>query len=161
VDTVAKKLLQEKGSRKKITAKLREHRALELKKWGYTEGDPPEQLAQAEASAEAASGHDRIVPLTSLAHRRFRTEVLEPLLTVPKGEGKGKDRGSPAPEGGKPAGPKGRLARAVKELLESGVNDEQERKRLAKEMAGMLRMVGIRPDHPLRKRLDKYCALVT
>ncbi|KAI0063107.1 hypothetical protein BV25DRAFT_447225 [Artomyces pyxidatus] len=146
------------AAQKKIMERMRERRAAELKKWGYVDGDTPEQLARAEACAEAASGPERIVPLLSLAYRRFRLEVMEPLLTVPKGMGKGKKR---AAADGEKGGPKGRLARAVKELLESSEGDEEERKRLAKEMAEMLRKVGIRPDHPLRKRLDKYCALVT
>ena len=34
-----------------ISMKLQQRRALELEKWGYREGDPPEDLAVAEASA--------------------------------------------------------------------------------------------------------------
>lgn len=41
-------------------------------------------VVQAEARAEAASVSGRIVPVLSLAYWRFRTEVLEPLLVVPK-----------------------------------------------------------------------------
>jgi hypothetical protein len=33
----------------------------------------------AEARAEAATPLDRIVPVLSIAHRRFRTQVFEPL----------------------------------------------------------------------------------
>lgn len=40
----------------------------------------PRENAAAEARAEAASPLDRIVPISSLAHRRFRTGALEPLL---------------------------------------------------------------------------------
>jgi hypothetical protein len=54
--------------------------------------------------------------------------------------------------------PKGRLARAVKELLESKGGDEEERSRLVRDLAAALRLVGVRPDHPLRKRLDKFIA---
>ena len=53
-------------------------------------------------------------------------------------------------------GPKGRLARAVKHLLESGEVEDEERDRMAAELAVILRTVGIRADHPLRKKLDKY-----
>ncbi|KAI9460177.1 hypothetical protein BJY52DRAFT_282272 [Lactarius psammicola] len=162
-------------SHKKITEKMRERRAAELRRWGAPDGATTEQLARAEACAEAASELDRIVPILSLAYRRFRTEVLEPLLVVPKAKGKGKKRGGggggggratadvPATEDEKAAvGPRGRLARAVKELLESrGGGDGGERDKLASEMANMLTCTGIRPDHPLRRRLRKYSVLMT
>ncbi|KAI0271613.1 hypothetical protein BC834DRAFT_818381 [Gloeopeniophorella convolvens] len=118
--------------------KMRERRAAELRRWG------------AEACAEAGSAHGRVVPLLSLAHRRFRTEVLEPLLAVPRG----------GPRGGEGAGPRGRLARVVKALLEDGggVGDARERDALACGVAEMLRRTGVRPDHPLRRRLEKHGA---
>lgn len=152
-------------ARAKLSIRLRDRRAEELKKWGYDPNvDPPERRTEAEASAEAASGLDRVVPLISLAHRRFRVEVLEPLLAVPKAKGKGKKKGKtkapPAAQsnGGaeKPSGPKGRLARAVKELLESKEGDEQERRTLAEGVARMLAVTGVRPEHPLRRRLRTY-----
>jgi len=155
-------------SHRKITEKMRERRAAELRRWGAPDGATAEQLARAEACAEAASALDRVVPILSLAYRRFRTEVLEPLLVVPKVKGKGKKKGGggagratadvPVAEDEKATlGPRGRLARAVKELLESrGGGDGGERDRLASEMANMLTCTGIRPDHPLRRRLRKY-----
>ncbi|KAA1468410.1 hypothetical protein DENSPDRAFT_911832 [Dentipellis sp. KUC8613] len=166
LDAVARSLGESDG-REKVAAKLRERRTAELRKWGWEEGLDPEALVEAEASAEAASAVDRVVPLVSLAHRRFRTEVLEPLLAVPKAKGKGKGKAkakmkaAPVQNGDRPSGPKGRLARAVKELLESTDGDPEERMQLAREMARMLRMCGIRPDHPLRKRLDKYTGAAT
>jgi hypothetical protein len=154
-------------SHRKITEKMRERRTAELRRWGAPEGATVEQLLQAEACAEAASALDRVVPVLSLAYRRFRTEVLEPLLVVPKAKGKGKKKGGAtgratavvsATEG---EGPRGRLARAVKELLESRGGDEGERDKLASDTANMLMRTGIRPDHPLRRRLRKHSVLAT
>ena len=166
------------GSHKRIAEKMRERRAEELRRWGAPEGATAEQLALAEACAEAASASEHVVPVLSLAYRCFRMEVLEPLLAVPnpkkryqKKKNKGKQGGdgstTPAVIGSAAevdeaaTGPKGRLARSVKELLESKGGDEEERNRFASEMAEMLMRTGIRPDHPLRRRLKKYCVAVT
>ena len=157
------------ASHRKITEKMRERRTVELRRWGALDGATAEQLAEAEACAEAASALDRVVPVLSLAYRRFRMEVLEPLLVVPKAKGKGKRKGSggramavvPATEDERAVvGPRGRLARAVKELLESRCGDG-ERDKLASDTADMLMRTGIRPDHPLRRRLRKHAVLVT
>ncbi|KAH9927448.1 uncharacterized protein BXZ73DRAFT_48851 [Epithele typhae] len=155
LDAVAR-TIREDDTREKVQRRLRERRAEELKKWGFKDDDPPGRVAQIEAYAEAASPPDRVVPLTAVAYRRFRLEVLEPLLAVPKLKGKGgKKKRPPATNGDKPPMPRGRLARAVKELLESKGGDEEKR-RLAGELAIALRTVGIKVDHPLRKKLDKY-----
>ncbi|KIY63069.1 hypothetical protein CYLTODRAFT_446846 [Cylindrobasidium torrendii FP15055 ss-10] len=53
-------------------------------------------------------------------------------------------------------GPKGRLARAVKHLLEVDERPETERIRIAGELADMLRKVGVKIDHPLRKKLESF-----
>jgi hypothetical protein len=151
LDVVAK-MIKDGDARDQISLKLKQRRAEELKRWGYGEGGSREALAQAEASAEAASDVDRVVPLSSLAHRRFRVEVLDTLLAVPKGKGKKRPKKPPLVNGERPL-PKGRLARAVKWLLES---DDEERGALAEGLATALRMCGIRVDHPLRKRLDKF-----
>ncbi|KIK54644.1 hypothetical protein GYMLUDRAFT_99952 [Collybiopsis luxurians FD-317 M1] len=147
-------------TREQLAKKLREKRTDELKKWGDIDAGP-EALADAEACAQAASGVDRIVPISALAHRRFRIEFVEPLLAIPKFK-KGKKAKNKIPNSkgsGPPPGPKGRLARAVKELLESSDVEEDERARQASELAKMLRKVGVRPDHPLRKKLGKYQAV--
>lgn len=166
------------GSHKRIAEKMRERRAAELRRWGAPEGATAEQLALAEACAEAASAPEHVVPVLSLAYRRFRTEVLEPLLAVPnpkkrnqKKRNKGKQGGdgpttaavigSVAEADEAAVGPKGRLARSVKELLESKGGNEEEQNRHASEMAEMLMRAGIRPDHPLRRKLRKYCVAVT
>ena len=165
------------GSHKRIAEKMRERRAAELRRWGAPEDGTAEQLALAEACAEAASAPEHVVPVLSLAYRRFRTEVLEPLLAVPrpKREGKKKKKGKQGGDGAATAavigsvaevdevatGPRGRLARSVKELLESKGGDEEEHNRFACEMADMLMRVGVRPDHPLRRRLRKYCVAAT
>lgn len=147
-------------SHRRIAEKMRERRAAELRRWGAPDGATAEQLARAEARAEAASALDRVVPILSLAYRRFRTEVLEPLLVVPKAKAKGKKKGFTEDEKAA-VGPKGRLARAVKDLLESRGGDVGERDKLASEMADMLTCTGIRPDHPLRRRLRKYSVPAT
>ncbi|KAI0746183.1 hypothetical protein C8Q76DRAFT_606386 [Earliella scabrosa] len=113
-----------------------------LKRWGLQPEDPPERVAEIEAYAEAASPPNCVVPLAVLAHRRFRLEVIEPLL---EGEG----------EGG------GRLARAVEDLLrpsevETAGENEEERQRLAAGLADVLRTVGLEVGHPLRTRLDQF-----
>lgn len=147
-------------TREKISKRLREKRIDELKKWGYEEGGSGELMASAEACAEAASALDRVVPISSLALRRFRTEFFEPLLAVPKikGKSKAKHKIPKAASTSAMPGPKGRLARSVKELLESKSIDEGEKLRLSTELAKALRTVGVRTDHPLRKRLDKFVA---
>ena len=157
LDAVAR-TIREDDTREKVQRRLRERRAEELKKWGYMDGDPPARVAQIEAYAEAASPPDRVVPLTAVAYRRFRLEVIEPLLepaVKKKGKG-GKKKKPPSANGDKPPMPRGRLARAVKELLESEGGDEEERRRLAGELAVALRTVGIKVDHPLRKKLDRF-----
>jgi len=143
----------------KLSGILREKRVEELRKWGFEEGGSVELLAQAEACAEAGSSPDRVIPVSSLAHRRFRTEFIDPLLAVPKIKGKAKAKNKKNVQTPATVGPKGRLARAVKELLESdNEGDREEREYLARELARTLKMVGIRLEHPLRKRLDKFAA---
>ncbi|KZT22119.1 hypothetical protein NEOLEDRAFT_1138463 [Neolentinus lepideus HHB14362 ss-1] len=156
LDAVAK-TITEGDNREKISQRLKERRTEELRKWGYVDGGSAELLAQAESYAEAASPPDRVVPLLSLAYRRFRIDCIEPLLAIPKVKKKGgKNKRPPPSNGDKSPGPKGRLARSVKELLESKGGDEDERRRLANELAMCLRTCGVRADHPLRKRLDKF-----
>lgn len=152
LDTVANNLDHNEGH-DQIQRMFNERQVEELKKWGYQEGGDAAAMAMAEGFAEAASPLDRLVPLTSLAYRRLRVEVIEPLLAVPKAKGKKKP---PAGGSDKPAMPRGRLARAVKELLESESVDEEERQRLGGGLAVILRNVGIKMEHPLRKKLDKY-----
>ncbi|KAI0733897.1 hypothetical protein C8Q72DRAFT_809004 [Fomitopsis betulina] len=156
LDAVAR-TIREDDNRERIHRRLRERRTTELKKFGYVEGASAAELAQVEEYAEAASPTDRVIHLTAVAYRRFRLEVLEPLLTVPKMKGTGKKKTKTPPQNGdKPPMPKGRLARSVKELLESEGGDEEEKRRLAGGLAVMLRACGIKVDHPLRKKLDKF-----
>ena len=58
---------------------MRERPAAELRRWGASEGGITEQLALAEACVEASRA-EYVVPVLSLAYRRFRTNLLEPLL---------------------------------------------------------------------------------
>jgi len=161
METVARDIVS--GEMRDIIRKrMKEKRMNELKKWGYEDGASAEQMSQAEACAEAASPPECIVMISSLAFRRFRTDFFEPLLAVPKYKGKGKIKNKrPLPSNGDKLGPKGRLARAVKALLESTGGDEEEKKRLATNLANTLRIVGIRADHPLRKKLDKFVSSTT
>ena len=171
------------ASHRRIAEKMQERRAAELRRWGAPpDGATAEQLALAEACAEAGGASECVVPVLSLAYRRFRTEVMAPLLAVPrpKGESKGRDKKKkregmtqgrdstaamataavvPTAEANK--APRGRLARSVKEFLESKGGGEEERTRFAREMADMLMRVGIRPEHPLRRRLGKHCIATT
>ena len=81
-------VLKEKRSGKKTKKdiELLETRKREaLKQWGY-DGGTNEQRRFAEACAEAGSPAERIIPVASLAHRCWRTEVVEPFTSagVPK-----------------------------------------------------------------------------
>ncbi|EPQ61115.1 hypothetical protein GLOTRDRAFT_124844 [Gloeophyllum trabeum ATCC 11539] len=156
LDAVAKTITED-DDREQISQRLKERRTEELKKYGYKDGGPAELYSQAEAYAEAASPPDRVVPLLSLAYRRFRIDVIEPLLAIPKVKKKsGKNKRPPPSNGDKTPGPKGRLARSVKELLETKGGDEDEKRRLASGLLICLKTCGIRADHPLRKRLEKF-----
>jgi hypothetical protein len=139
-------------AREKVAGRLRDYRANELEKWGFATGGSSEEAAEAEASAEAASSPDRIVPIASLAFRRFRIEVLEPLLAVPKSKG-GKRRKSSSTS---PAGPKGRLARSVKALVESKTGCPSDKKAAASSLIWCFQRTGVRLDHPLRKCLTTF-----
>lgn len=154
LDAVAR-TIQEDDTREKIQRRLRERRTEELKKFGYVEGASAAELAHVEEYAEAASPPDRVIHLSAVAYRRFRVEVLEPLLAVPKMKGKGKKKKPPQGSDKSPM-PKGRLARSVKELLEATGGDEEEKRRLAGGLAITLRTCGIKIDHPLRKKLDRF-----
>lgn len=158
LETVAKSITSD-DTREKISKKLREKKAEELRAWGYVEGSSPEQMQAAEAAAEAGSAADRVVPLSTLALRRFRMDSIEPLLAIPKGKkakANAKKKAAAAIASGVPPPPKGRLARAVKYLLESDDINEADRRKMAIALSELLRKVGIRVDHVLRKKLDKY-----
>lgn len=159
LESVAKMIAND-NSREAISKKLQERRVEELKKWGYYDGCSSEQTVFAESCAEAASSLDRTVPISSLALRRLRTEFFEPLLAAPKFQGKSKAKKKipKTPAGTNAARPKGRLARAVQELLESDIIDEEERSLLVSGLATAMQTVGVRGDHPLRKKLNKYVA---
>ncbi|KIM47971.1 hypothetical protein M413DRAFT_22542 [Hebeloma cylindrosporum] len=161
LESVAK-MVPAEGSREAISKKFQERKVEELKKWGYDDGCSSEQAAFAESCAEAASSLDRIVPISSLALRRLRTEFIEPLLAAPKFQGKSKAKNKiPKTPGGTNANrPKGRLARAVQELLESDIIEEEQRSRLVSGLAMTMQTVGVRGDHPLRKKLNKYIASI-
>jgi hypothetical protein len=142
-------------TRDKLVRMLKERRQTELAKWGFAEGGTPEEAAKAEASAEAASTPERVVPVSSLAYRRFRLEVLDPLLAVPKVKG-GKKRLPPTSAAA--TGPKGRLARSVKAMLESKTMDPAEKRRIATGLATCFQRTGVRTNHPLRQRLATFLA---
>jgi hypothetical protein len=165
--------------RRMIAEKMRERRAAELRRWGAPEGATAEQLALAEACAQAGSAGECVVPVLSLAYRRFRTEVLEPLLAVPIPKGESKSKGKKKKRKGTMQGrdspatmaivavvtaaevDKARLARSVKEFFGSKRRDGEERNEFACEMADMLMRVGIRPEHPLRRRLGRHSTSTT
>lgn len=136
----------------KLDAKL-----LEMKKWGYKDGDSKDLAAMAEACAEAASPLDRIVPVLSLAHRRFRTEVFEALLISPKSSDTSRTRNRIKPPlGPPPYRPKGRLARAVQNYNDSTPISESRLVLSALNLA--LSMTGVRQECHLRKRLHQLLA---
>lgn len=143
-------------AREQLNEKYKERRLAELAKWGYVEDSQQPSLARAEAAAESASALDRVVPLASMAFRRFREGVIRPLIAVPKGKKKKKKPQSPSDSSNLP---RARLARAVKELIEGKDDDkEEERRKMAAELNEMLFTIGIPPDQPLRKKLSKFGA---
>jgi hypothetical protein len=152
---VTKEDLSRDHSSTKIATLIREKKLQVLTKWGYKDGDSPEILAQAEASAEAASPLDRIVPISSLAYRRFRLSLVEPLLHATKLSGKPPKRRVPS---NKPAPllPRGRLARAVRLMLETQALSSAEKYTQSRELVDLLVRVGIRRDHDLIKVLNKH-----
>jgi hypothetical protein len=128
---------EEYDSWAKIMRREKDRRMVELKKWGYQKGSSALVLAKAEACAEAASTLDRVVPLSSLALRRFRTEFVEPLLQVPDTNHKfAKHNLSATTEAGQ-------LVHVEKELLETKGVGEDESRRLVAELADMLKTVGV------------------
>jgi hypothetical protein len=141
-------------TREKLIQRVRDHRRTELEKWGYSEGCTPELAAAAEASAEAASPPGRVIPIASVAYRRFRVDIVEPLLAVPKSKGGSKRRPPPSTS----SGPKGRLARSVKALLEDKGGDPDEKRRIAGTLADCFARIGVRQTHPLRQRLQSFLA---
>ena len=126
--------------------------ANELKQWGYRDGGSAKLMAQARACAEAASSPNRIVPLSSLAMRRFRTDFVKPILGVPVRK-VNRDEDKPISDGDGQVAPKGWLLHAIREWVERdvGAKDLQ----LVAQLDTMLNTVGIRAHHPLRKELRK------
>jgi hypothetical protein len=114
---------------------LKEKRIAKLKKWGYLDGDYDDLREQAEACAEAATAADRVVCLTALAFRRFRTKFLRPLLAMSEVDGNTNTRHSA----------KDRLAHAIKDFG----GDAEEKSKLMVDLAKALRACGISPNHHL------------
>ena len=135
-----------------VSQRQEDRRVHQLKKWGYKNGGSAKLLAQVEACAEAVSTPDRVVPLSSLAMRRFRLEVIEPLLQVPEMDGMGKKLDPSAIDRAKAAVPEGRLVRAIKVMLETKGGDEDEKRRLVAELAILFRTVGVQPNKLLKKK---------
>ncbi|KAJ3576281.1 hypothetical protein NP233_g523 [Leucocoprinus birnbaumii] len=152
--TIARQNLSKtRGPDKRTIAQIKiDSRNLELERWGYKDGDSNEIAAEAEARAESASALDRIVPVLSLAHRRFRIEVLEPLLVYPKSNDKSRPKNRiKQPTGPPPYRPKGRLARAVQNYYDtSPIADVRP---ILSALDHALSTTGIRPETHLRKRL--------
>jgi hypothetical protein len=113
-----------------------------------------EEVAEIEMAAEAASPLDRIVHVRALGYRRWRTELLEPLLTVPKVGTKGGRGGKKTAK--RPPALMSRLARSVHEMLESKEMPIPNKQSLAERILLSLRHAGVRTDHTLRRRLEKY-----
>jgi len=144
----------------KVLDTLKERRLKELKEWGYDPGTGEQSLMLAESCAEAASPPDRIVHINGMGLRRWRIEMTEPLMAVPKvgtKPSKGGGGGGHKVSSGvnRPPALMSRLARAVQEVLESGPLPAPERKNLAERLDKSLGMVGVRRDHALRKRLHR------
>jgi len=145
-------------TRKKLMETLKERRLKELEAWGYEPGEGEESIAAAECCAEAASPPDRIVHINALGLRRWRTELVEPLLAVPKVGSKPPKKGGgggnkPQTSVKRPTALKSRLSRAIQEVQETETLSVQEKKELGERLDNSLRLVGLQRDHPLRRKL--------
>jgi len=143
-------------TRNRLMEVLKERRLKELEGWGYDPNEGEESATSAEICAEAASPADRIVHISAMGFRRWRIELVEPLLAVPKVGVK------PAGLGGsskthshvkRPPALMSRLSRAIQEVLDSGHLYGQERRELLGKLDNSLRMSGLRRDHSVRKKL--------
>jgi len=142
----------------KILDTLKERRLKELEEWGYDPTAGEESSVLAETCAEAASAPDRIVHINAMGLRRWRINMAEPLLTVPKvGSKATRGAGGHKPSSGanRPPALMSRLSRAVHEVLESGPLSDSEKEDLAERLDKSLHMVGIRRDQPARKKLHR------
>jgi len=63
-----------------------------------------------------------------------------------------------APASAAPYRPKGRLARAVQHVTTASDIEEEERIRLLSGIANALSTTGVKPDHALKKRIEKDLA---
>jgi hypothetical protein len=137
---------KENDSWTKVSGRAEDRMTVELKKWGYTGGSSASVLAKAEACAEAASNLDRVVPLSSLALRRFRTDFIEPLLQASDIIHKGTVHNPSATTQA------GRLVRVMKELSRTKGVEVNENRRLVAELAIILKTVGVQHKQLLRKK---------
>jgi hypothetical protein len=133
----------------------------QLPKWGYpkppsTDGSgglpTPEPEVQEEilfrlprdialAGAQAGAPDDRIVPVNALAMRRFRTQVIEPLLV-----GSATDDSQVG----------GRLALAVESLIKDAGMDKEKKQQILEKVVQSFRFCGVRPEHPVRRVVEMY-----
>ncbi|KAE9395848.1 hypothetical protein BT96DRAFT_825636 [Gymnopus androsaceus JB14] len=114
---------------------------LKVERWGYHKDAGSKNLGtleEVETWAEAGSSLDCIVPFPSLAYRRLRMIVLEPLSSG---------------EGG--------LITAIEGLLDRTQNQElapSERESLVFGLRGAFRRCGVDPEQPVRVKLESYSA---
>jgi len=122
-----------------LQLKLEKERKIE--RWGYHKDTGLKNLGtleEVESWAEAGSVLGCIVPISSLAYRRFRVMFLEPLLSI---------------------GAVGALTTAVEGLLDCTQNQElsvSERESLISGLRAVFRRCGIDPDQPVRVELESY-----
>ncbi|KAE9395850.1 hypothetical protein BT96DRAFT_922588 [Gymnopus androsaceus JB14] len=129
------------GHPKNPDLRLKLEIALKVERWGYHKDAGSKNLGtleEVESWAEAGSTLDCIVPMSSLAYRRFRMIVLEPLFSG---------------EGG--------LITAIEGLLDRTQNQElalSERESLVLRLRGAFRRCGVDPEQPVRVKLESYSA---
>lgn len=145
-------------TRNKIMEVLKERRLKELEEWGYVPEKGDESANMAETCAEAASPPDRVVHIASMGFRRWRIEMVEPLLAVPKvGMKPNKGGGSSKAGSGikRPPALMSRLSRAIQEILDTGMLTDEERRDLLLRVDDSLRLSGLRGDNQVRKKLHR------
>jgi hypothetical protein len=118
---------------------FRSKRAFELKDhWGVGAGV---SASEAEASAEAGSPPGRVIHTHHLVFRHFRIEVVEPLLV-----GSSSD----------PDATDGRLFTAAREFMDSTNIEASQKRETVQRFDEVLKKIGIRPAHALRKSLEAF-----
>ncbi|KAF4622070.1 hypothetical protein D9613_009587 [Agrocybe pediades] len=157
-----------KDDKFKKSEKFQKLKRQELTQWGYEDGDSTQRVATLEEYAEAGSPVNCTVPVKSMALRRFRTELIAPLLLRVNAPNvsSAADPESHVDNMQKARGARNFIRRgqsvlfnAVGGMLRSKNLDQEEKIRLAGELVNLLKVIGFRKNYALRRKLNDYLSL--